>query len=186
MRHRHELSDEQWERLAPLLPLEEGRPGRPSELPNRTFMNAIFYIAKTGVPWRDLPSRFGPWKTVHTRFTRWNERGVFQKILDEFAKDADHESNMVDGTYARAHQDAAGAKGGDETRLLDALAEVLPPKSTLSLTVSVIRSTSTLRPATSTTSPRPRRSSRRPKAKTSSETRVTTPMPSSKPLRRRE
>ena len=67
-------------------------------------MNAIFYIAKTGVQWRDLPERFGPWKTVHTRFTRWNKRGVFQAVLDEFKKDADHESNMADGSYARAHQ----------------------------------------------------------------------------------
>ena len=172
--HRHELTEEQWARVAPLLPAESGRPGRPVELPNRSFMNAIFYIAKTGVQWRDLPERFGSWKTVHNRFSRWNAKGIFQRVLDEFAKDADHESNMVDGTYARAHQDAAGAKGGPKTRLLDALAVALPPKFTLSLTVSVIRSTSTSRLATSTTSSRLPSSSRRPKAKTLSEIKATT------------
>src|SRR5262245_20922606 len=102
--HRHELSDAEWHRLEPLLPPKRGRRGRPAELPNRVFLNAIFYIAKTGVPWRDLPERFGPWETVYTRFSRWNRRGVFQKILDEFKKDADHESNMVDGSYIKAHQ----------------------------------------------------------------------------------
>ena len=74
---RHELSDEDWSRVEKLLPAEKGRPGRPSGLSNRMFMNAIFYIAKTGAPWRDLPERFGPWQTVHTRFTRWNRQGVF-------------------------------------------------------------------------------------------------------------
>src|SRR5271154_564664 len=119
-------------------------------------MNAIFYIAKTGVPWRDLPERFGPWKTVHVRFTRWNRLCVFQKILEAFGKDADQESNMADGSYAKAHQDAAGGKGGPRFKLLDALAEVLPPRSTLSWTGSVIHSTSTSPLETFTTSPRPR------------------------------
>lgn len=183
---RHELSDAEWLRIAPLLPAEDGRPGRPSELPNRTFMNAVFYIAKTGVQWRDLPERFGPWKTVHNRFSRWNKRGVFQKILDEFRKDADHESNMADGSYIRAHQDAAGGKGGPKFRVLDALAEALPPKSTLSLTVSVIRSTSTSPPETFTTSPKLPSSSKKRRAKTSSVTRATTPMQLSKQSKPKE
>src|SRR5262245_56340543 len=105
--HRHELRPDEWERIKHLLPLEKGRPGRPATLSNLTFLNAIFYIAKTGVPYRDLPERFGPWKTIHSRFTRWNKRGIWQRILDELKKDADHESNMADGTYTRAHQDAA-------------------------------------------------------------------------------
>jgi transposase len=152
--HRHELSDEEWSRLKPLLPSE--RHGRPGKQSHRAFLNAIFFIAKTGLPWRDLPERFGPWKTIHTRFSRWNARGVFQKILDEFKKDADHESNMADGSYAKAHQDAAGGKGGPRFKLLDALAEALPPKSTLSWTGSVIHSMSTSPPEAFTTSPKPR------------------------------
>jgi putative transposase len=141
--HRHELSDQEWSRIEPLLPLERGRNGRPVLLGNRTFMNAILYIAKTGVPWRDLPERFGPWKTVHTRFTRWNRRGVMQKILQQFSKDADHESNIADGSYIKAHQDAAGGKGGPKFRVLDALAEALPPKSTRWSTLWVTPFTST-------------------------------------------
>ena len=141
--HRHELSDHEWSLLQPLLPAESGRPGRPVRLPNRTFLNAIFYIAKTGAPWRDLPERFGPWKTVHVRFSRWNQRGVFGKVLEVLTKDADHESNMADGSYIRAHQDAGGGKGGPRLSVLDALAEVLPPKSTHLWTHSVIPCTST-------------------------------------------
>jgi transposase len=165
----------EWERISPLLPAEDGRPGRPCELPNRTFMNAIFYIAKTGVQWRDLPERFGPWKTVHNRFSRWNKRGVFQKVLDEFSKDADHEYNMADGSYVRAHQDAAGGKGGPKLRILDALAAALPPKSTLSLTAWVIHSTSTSLQATSTTLPKHQRSSKKHKGKILLQTKDMTP-----------
>jgi len=100
---RHELSDEEWKRIEPLLPAERGRKSRPAKLSNRTFMNAVFYLAKTGAPWRDLPERFGPWKTVHAKFSRWNARKVFDRILALFAQDADNESSMADSSYVRAH-----------------------------------------------------------------------------------
>ena len=87
----------------------EGRVRRSS---NRVFMNAVFYIAKTGAPWRDLPERFCPWKTVHTKLSRWNKRKVFDRILERFTDDADHESAIADSTYIRAHQHAAGGNGG--------------------------------------------------------------------------
>lgn len=90
--HRHELSDLEWQRLEPLLPPEQGRRGRPLELPNRIFLNAIFYVAKTGAPWRDLPERFGPWKTIHTRFTRWNRR---QAQGENFIADKGDDANNV-------------------------------------------------------------------------------------------
>jgi len=121
---RHELSDHEWSVLEPLLPPERGRPGRPVSLPNRTFLNALLYIAKTGVPWRDLPERFGPWKTVHVRFSRWNQRGVFDKVLSVLSRDADQEANIADGSYIRAHQDAGGGKGGPRLSVWGALAEV--------------------------------------------------------------
>jgi transposase len=140
--HRHELRDDEWKRIEPLLPPERGRMGRPAVLRNRPFMNAIFYLAKTGCPWRDLPERFGPWKSVHNRFTRWNKQGVFQRLLENFGRDADHESNMVDGSYAKVHQDASGGKGGPESNVLDALAQAMPPRSTLSWTLWVTQSTS--------------------------------------------
>lgn len=183
--HRHELRDDEWSRLEPLLPPDKGRRGKPAKLPARTFMNAIFYIAKTGAPWRDLPERFGPWKTIHNRFTRWNRRGIFQKVLHEFRKDADHEANIADGSYAKAHQDAAGGKGGPRFSVLDALAEVLPPKSMLSWTGSVIQSTSISRQEISTTSPKRRRSSSTPKEQTSLQTRPTTRTLSSRRSRKK-
>jgi transposase len=140
---RHELSDEEWGRIEALLPAERGRRGRPQELSNRRFLNAILYIAKTGVPWRDLPERFGPWRTVYSRFTRWNARGIFQSVIDHLGQHADHAANLADGSYVKAHQDAAGAKGGPAARTLDALAAALPPRSTHSWTLSVVPYTST-------------------------------------------
>src|SRR6266850_8199172 len=192
---RHELSDDDWARIAPLLPAERGRRGRPAKLSNRTFMNAILYVAKTGAPWRDLPERIGPWKTVHVKFSRWNKLKVFDRILQRFAQGADREAAIVDSTYVKAHQHSAGGKGGPKFSVLDALAEVSPPRSTLWWTLSVIPSTFTSPPATSTTSPKPRASSqqrpptsqtpssssrpRRTRAGTSSLTKPTTQMPSS-------
>jgi transposase len=137
--HRHELTDEQWQRVAPLLPQERGRRARPAKLTNRLFINAVLYIAKTGAPWRDLPQRLGPWKTVHNKFSRWNSAKVFDAVLQVFAADADHESSIIDASYVRAHQHSAGGKGGPVRSVLDALVVaaatakgmkvVIPPKA---------------------------------------------------------
>lgn len=91
-------------------------------LSNRQFMDAIMYIAKTGCPWRDLPGRFGPWKTVYNKWSRWNAKRVFDRILDEFAKNADDKSSIADSTYAKAHQHSSGGKGGSRISVLDGLA----------------------------------------------------------------
>src|SRR6266404_2961718 len=147
---RHELTAVDWVRIKHLLPPERDRPGRPAELSNRHFLNAVVFIAKTGLPWRDLPERFGPWKTVHSRFSRWNKQGVFERVLKAFADDADDESSIADSTCVRVHQHGAGGKGGPRVNALDALEEVLQRRSTLSWTVSVIRPISTSRRATST------------------------------------
>jgi transposase len=141
--HRHELTDEEWSRMEPLLPPRIGSRGRPQQLTDRQFINAIVFIAKTGVPWRDLPQRFGSWQTVYARFCRWNERGVFEAILKALSRDADNESSLVDSSAVRVHQHAAGGKGGPKFNALDALAQAFPPKSTLSWTVSVTPLTST-------------------------------------------
>lgn len=106
---RHELTDEQWERIAHLLPGQPGKPGDNGR-DNRKFVNAVFWIAKTGAPWRDLPERLGKWNSVHRRFSRWAKAGVWQKILEELNGDADLEWLMLDSTVNRAHQHAAGAK----------------------------------------------------------------------------
>ena len=108
---RSQLNDRMWVKLAPLLPSEEGRRGRPS-LPNRPFVEAILWKHRTGAPWRDLPESFGPWASVFTRFNRWSRAGVWQAVLEVLRGDADTEWVMLDGTVIRAHQHSAGAKGG--------------------------------------------------------------------------
>ena len=109
---RHDVTDQQWARIAAHLPAERGRQGRPVLLRNRQFMHAIRYFAKTGLPWRDLPPEFGPWKTVYHRFSSWSKAGVFDELLRVLSQDSDCENVMVDGTYIRAHQHAAGGLGG--------------------------------------------------------------------------
>jgi transposase len=77
---------------------------------NRLFVEAVLYRYRTGMPWRDLPKRFGDWKAVHTRFTRWAKAGVWERVFKYLAKDADNEYAMIDSTIVRAHQHSAGAK----------------------------------------------------------------------------
>ena len=118
---RHELSEAQWARLAPLLPPQQqsGR-GRPSK-DHRTIVNAILWRLATGVPWRDLPARYGPWRTVYSRFRRWQHGGVWERALAalqqqaDTAGDLDWSLHFLDGTTVRAHQHAAGAKRGRQS-----------------------------------------------------------------------
>jgi transposase len=73
---RHALSDEQWQRLQPVLPTQKHGPR--SKIGDREFVNAVLFRAKTGIQWRDLPERFGPWKSVYNRFSNWSRRGVWK------------------------------------------------------------------------------------------------------------
>ena len=77
---RHEISDAQWNKIKNLLPGKAGNPGRTAE-DNRGFINAVWWIARTGAPWRDLPERFGEWNTVFQRCNRWAQRGVWGHLL---------------------------------------------------------------------------------------------------------
>lgn len=114
---RHELNDEQWAQLAPLLPPEKPKTGRPS-LAHRQVVNGILWVLRTGAPWRDLPERYGNWKTVYSRFRRWREAGIWEQIFAAVQQKADQrgevewEMHFVDGSIVRAHQHAAGAKKG--------------------------------------------------------------------------
>lgn len=128
MAHRHALTDEQWDRVRAVLP--STRPGPPSKLGDRAFIDAVLFRARTGVPWRDLPERFGPWKTVYNRFYNWSRDGRWAAIFKALQLGIDESSCMADGSVVRAHQDAAGGKGGSEQMLLDALEEVFRPSST--------------------------------------------------------
>lgn len=137
---RHALTDEQWVRLRPLLPIRAE--GRKAAKGDRLFVDAVIYRAKTGVPWRDLPERFGNWKSVYNRFRNWGEKDCWAQIFRELRIDVDDTASIADGSVVRAHQDASGGKGGSKAMLLDALEEVLRPKSTRSSTRKAGRSTS--------------------------------------------
>jgi transposase len=128
MKRRHELSDEQWARIEPLLPGRKGDPGRSGD-DNRRFVDAVLWIAKTGAPWRDLPERFGSWNSVFQRYNRWCKRGVWQRVLEALGSDPDLEHLLLDSTIVRAHQHAAGAKGGRATKPLGVLGAVGARKS---------------------------------------------------------
>ena len=116
MRHRYALTDEQYERLAPLLSGKPGDAGRTAS-DNRLFLDAVLWIMRTGAPWADLPERFGNYYSVYQRFNRWARRGLWEAIF-EAVQDPDLEWLMLDSTVARAHhrcamhQHAAGAKKG--------------------------------------------------------------------------
>jgi len=115
MLRRHEISDHDWERIKDLLPSENSGEGRPSKS-NRLMLNAMLWKVKTGAPWRDLPERFGSWKTVYSRFSLWSKNGAFQAVFEQLVGDADMQDIAIDSTSCKAHQHAAGAKKGLKTQ----------------------------------------------------------------------
>lgn len=109
---RYEISDEEWEQVKDLLPPDKlEKQGRPPK-PNREMLNAILWIARSGAPWRDLPERYGPWKTVYDRFNKWAKEGIFEDVLAALSVDADMQDLSIDSTSVKVHQHAAGAKKG--------------------------------------------------------------------------
>jgi putative transposase len=105
------LKDHQWERMRPHLPGKPSNPGR-TGTKNRLFVEAVLWLARTGVPWRDLPSVFGNWNSVFIRFSRWSKDGVWDRLFGAMADDPEFEYIMIDSTVVRAHQHPAGKKGG--------------------------------------------------------------------------
>ena len=138
--YRHALTDEQWARLQKVLPTR--RTGPKAKLGDRQFIDAVLYRARTGVAWRDLPERFGPWKSVYNRFANWSRRGLWARIFKSLQIKIDKRASILDGSVVRAHQDASGGKGGSNETLWAALEEVFQPSSTLSSTRRRGRSTS--------------------------------------------
>ena len=110
---RHDLSDRTWEILEPLLP---GRKGSWEEKAkdNRLFLNAVFWIVRTGAPWRDLPPDYGDWKNTHRRFCRWRDKGIWEQLLEVLIDEPDMEWLMVDAAYIKVHSQATGAVGGNQ------------------------------------------------------------------------
>jgi transposase len=105
---RYGLRDDQWERIKDFLPGREGHVGGTAS-DNRLFVEAVLYRYRAGIPWRDLPERFGDWKATHKRLRRWCESGVFERIFKALSEDRDNEYMMLDSTIVRAHQHSAGA-----------------------------------------------------------------------------
>jgi len=111
---RTQLEDGQWVKIAAFLESERGA-GRPAK-DDRNFIEAILWWRRTGVPWRDLPGEFGPWKTAFNRFDRWSKQGKWGRLFAALRTDVDDEWHSIDSTINRAHQHAAGGKGGLRSR----------------------------------------------------------------------
>jgi transposase len=117
MEKRYGLRDDQWERLEALgLPGQSGHVGVRAR-DNRLFVEAVLYRFRAGIPWRDLPERFGNWHRVYVRFNRWSKQGVWQTVFAQLAKETDNQYAMIDSTIVRAQRSAAGAlkKGATKT-----------------------------------------------------------------------
>ncbi len=109
---RYEITDEEWERIKGYFTERaEGQKGRP-RAEDRMLLNGILWIAQSGAAWRDLPERYGPWNTVDKHFAQWQESGLFEKILEDLAIDADLQDRSLDSISIKAHQSSAGAKRG--------------------------------------------------------------------------
>jgi transposase len=120
--NRHDLRDEEWERLRPLLPANPGRGGRWAD--HRKTINGVFWRARVGSPWRDMPAEYGCWQTVYKRHNRWSTDGTWAAILDQLRAGCDKPEGTdwtvgADSSVVRAHQHAAGARrqpaGADTT-----------------------------------------------------------------------
>jgi len=94
---RYELSQEQWDRIAPLLSGKVGDPGRTGE-DNRLFVNGVLWVLRSGARWSDLPERYGKYKSVHKRFTRWAVAGVWERVFQALTKDRDNDYLMIDSS----------------------------------------------------------------------------------------
>ena len=106
---RYGLRNDQWQKIEQLLPGKKGDVGVTAK-DNRLFVEAVLYRYRSGIAWRDLPERFGDYIVVHTRFSRWAEKGIWEKIFKILAEDSDNEYAMIDSTIVRAHQHSAGAR----------------------------------------------------------------------------
>lgn len=128
MTRRHELTDHQWATIKELLPGKVGDPGR-TAANNRLFVNAILFVLKTGIPWDDLPSRFGKPNTVWKRFDRWCKRDVWKRLLVTLGEDDlldELQEVHLDSTIVKAHQIAStGQRLAGEKKVMPTSGDVL-------------------------------------------------------------
>jgi len=132
---RNLMSDDEWSFFEPFLHAQGPKSGRPPSN-HRLILDGIFWIARTGAPWRDLPNDFGKWASVYRQFRRWTLLGVWDVLLDALndAKAVPDTVQMIDSTIIRAHHQAAGAKGGLKKKVLAVQKVALRPKYTFEQT----------------------------------------------------
>ena len=135
------FSEDEWQRVWACLQDHPGIYVR-QEVATRSFVEAVLWMARAGAPWRLLPAELGPWNSVYKRFARWQEKGVWQRLMERLAADGDHEWLMLDSTVVRAQDCAAGAKKVKETNALGVHAAASRRSCTGSPTASAIRSAS--------------------------------------------
>ena len=110
---RHDISEHVWGQLERHLPGRKGNWGGRAK-DNRQFINAVFWILRTGAPWRDLPSDYGSWSNTHRRFIRWRNKGIWESLLEKLVDNPNFEWLMIDASHIKVHPHAAGAKGGNQ------------------------------------------------------------------------
>ena len=110
---RHDISDKAWELVEPHTIGNKGTWGGNAK-DTRLFINAVFWILRTGAPWRDLPPDYGSWNTVQRRFCRWRDKGIWEKLLEALICEPDFEWLMIDASHIKAHPHATGAVGGNQ------------------------------------------------------------------------
>ena len=111
--YRFAIRDEDWERIKDMLPPEhpkEGKRGRPTKYDNRTILNGIVWMDRSGATWRDLPEIYGKWQAVYARFRLWKQNGVYEKVFALLTEDADMENISIDSTCIKVHESANGGK----------------------------------------------------------------------------
>ena len=136
---RYDLSDYEWSVIEPVLP--KGRPG-PRRRDDRRVLNGIFWILRTGAPWRDLPERYGPYTTAYNRFNRWRKAGIWDRLMDAVTKAHGREVQMIDSSIVRVHQHASGVKKRVEIAVWGEAAVASARKSTRVSTAKAGRSSS--------------------------------------------
>lgn len=125
------MGDAEWAFFEPFVMAVRGRGGRPASN-HRRVLDGIFWIARTGAAWRDLPEEFGKWSSVYRQFRRWTLAGLWELVLDALNDSGivPDSVQMIDSTVIRAHHLAAGAKGGLKDKVLAVQKVASRPKST--------------------------------------------------------
>lgn len=136
---RYDLTDFEWEAIKPHLP---NKPRGVPRVDDRRVLNGIFYVLRSGMPWADLPERYGPPTTIYNRFNRWRKAGVWDRLMDAIVAAHEGDVRMIDTSVVRVHQQGATAKRGVQIVVWAAPEAASPPKSTRSSTARGGRSSS--------------------------------------------